>query len=225
MKFNKDFIGYEKPNTSIAIDGILYKYNNLGHRCKDITDLNFNNYILFAGCSHTEGEGLQLEETYPYKTAKIADMDYYNLGMRASGFDILFYNVMNWLSIYPAPKLVVLQYPDPTRFAIKVENSPLIVPMGPWRKREGDTDFLVKAEELGLFSLRNFCNNQLLNNYIKVPCVKLVFGSTKSYDSSAVKIEKLDYAVDNLHYGSETHQMCAETILEIYDSERSRNSI
>jgi hypothetical protein len=216
MKFNENFIGYEKPNTSIAIDGIIYKYNKLGHRCKNIDEINLENYILFAGCSHTEGEGLHIEHTYPYLTAKELNADYYNLGIRASGFDVLFYNVMSWLALYPEPKLVVIQYPDPTRFAIPVEDSPLIVPIGPWRKQEGYIDFLLKAEELGLFSIRNFCNNQLLNRHIKSPLVKLVFGGTKSFDSEAVRIEKLDYAVDNIHYGIETHEMCAEIVSDKY---------
>jgi hypothetical protein len=213
MKFNGNFIGYEKPNTSIAIDGIIYKYNNLGHRCKNVEDIDLENYILFAGCSHTEGEGLHIEHTYPYLTAKELGKDYYNLGIRASGFDVLFYNVMSWLALYPKPKLIVIQYPDPSRFAIPAEPASLIIPMGPWRKREGDVDFLLQAEELGLFSIRNFCHNQLLNHYIKVPLVKLVFGGTKSFDSEAIRIEKLDHAVDNMHYGTDTHMMCADTIL------------
>lgn len=224
MKFNKNLIGYEKPNTSIVLQGILFKYNSLGHRCKEVTDIDLNNYILFAGCSHTEGEGLHIEESYPHLTAKMLDMDYYNLGIRASGFDVMFYNVMSWLATYPQPKLIVLQYPDPTRFSTAVENSPLIKPIGPWTSKAPgmrtpeDLKFLVQADELGMFPFRNFCNNQLLNQYIKVPTVKLVFGGTKSYDSDSIRIHKLDYAADNLHYGIETHTMCAETICDKYQN-------
>ncbi len=216
MKFNKNFIGYEKPNTSIALDKIIYKYNSLGHRCKEVNEIDLNNYILFAGCSHTEGEGLHVEESYPYITAKELDLDYYNLGIRASGFDVLFYNVMRWLALYPKPKLVVLQYPDPLRFAVPAEPAPLIIPAGPWRDREAD--FLVRGNELGVFEFRNYCNNQLLNDYIQSPLVKLVFGGTKSYDSEAIRIEKLDFAVDNKHYGVETHTMCAEIVADKYQN-------
>jgi hypothetical protein len=214
MKYNENFIGYEKPNTSIAIDGIIYKYNNFGHRCKNVEDIDLENYILFAGCSHTEGEGLHLEETYPYLTAKELGTDYYNLGIRSSGFDVLFYNIMQWLALYPKPKLIVLQYPDATRFAIPVENSRLIVPVGSWRTRT--LDFLLNADELGLFTIRNFWYNKILNNYIKSPVVKLNFGGTKSYDSDAIRVEKFDLAIDNLHYGFETHTNCSEVIVDSY---------
>lgn len=218
MKFNKNFIGYEKPNSSRLIDGIIYHYNEFGHRCKKADKLNFENYILFAGCSHTEGEGLHVEHTYPYITSKKLNTDYYNLSVRASGFDVLFFNVMTWLALYPLPKLIVIQYPDPTRFSIPVPESPLIEPIGPWTENEENVNFYVKATDLGLFSLRNYCNNILLNTYIKIPLVKLIFGSTKSYDSDAVRIDKLDYAVDNLHYGSDTHDLCSDIVIENYNA-------
>jgi hypothetical protein len=44
---------------------ISYKRNSLGHRCNDADKIDLNNYILFTGCSHTEGVGLELEKTYP----------------------------------------------------------------------------------------------------------------------------------------------------------------
>lgn len=218
MKFNGNFIGYEKPNTSYLKDTILYKYNKLGHRCKDVSDINLDNYILFAGCSHTAGEGLHLEQTYPYITSKQLNCDYYNLGLEASGFDVLFYNLMSWLSVYPKPKLIVIQYPDQNRFSTLISESALIVPYGPWRKKDEDLDFLIKGTDLGLFLFRNMCYRKLLDQYIDVPLVKLVFGGTKSYDADSIRINKLDLAVDNQHYGIDTHAMCADVICEQYQT-------
>jgi hypothetical protein len=222
VKFNEDFIGYEKPNTTRRYDGISYNYNELGHRCKNVADIDFSNYILFAGCSHTEGEALPLEQTYPYLTAKELNADYYNLGLCASGFDVLFYNVMTWLHKFPKPKLVVLQYPDKTRFSVLpakhsqqtddvAATSNLIVPIGSWA---GYSDFLIKANDIGLLLFRNIIMNKVLNSYMNVPCIKLVFGATKIYDPECIRIDRLDYGADNQHYGVETHTMCAETICE-----------
>lgn len=220
MKFNKNFIGYEKPNTTFIKDGIYYKYNNLGHRCKNVENIDLDNYILFAGCSHTEGEGLQVEQTYPFLTARQLNCDYYNLGLSASGFDVLFYNIMSWLNLYKKPKMIVLQYPDQSRFGTIFTDNALIVPYGPWRKDKEDLTLLAKSDEVGVFKFRNFCMLKLLNEYIDVPKIKLVFGSTKSYDSECIRIDKLDYAVDNMHYGYETHQMCSEIIVDEFNTSR-----
>ena len=61
---------------------ITYQYNEYGHRCKSIHDIDLDNYILFAGCSHTEGVGLELETTFPYLVSNQLGNDYYNMGGR-----------------------------------------------------------------------------------------------------------------------------------------------
>ena len=85
MKFNKNFIGNNMPNKTVNFLGFTdseerylesiktqpndwyykdrsftYSYNEYGHRSKNISDIDLDNYILFTGCSHTEGVGLEL---------------------------------------------------------------------------------------------------------------------------------------------------------------------
>jgi hypothetical protein len=91
--------------------------------------------------------------------------------------------------------------------------SNLIVPIGSWGEY---SDFLIKANDIGLLLFRNIIMNKLLNSYMNVPCIKLVFGATKIYDPECIRINRLDYGVDNQHYGVETHTMCAEIICEKY---------
>ena len=43
-----------------------------------------DNYILFIGCSHTMGVGLELEKTYPHILSEKLKMDYYNLAVPAT---------------------------------------------------------------------------------------------------------------------------------------------
>jgi hypothetical protein len=94
---------------------ITYDYNSLGFRCKNHSELN-DNYILFSGCSHTEGVGLPLETTYPYLVSKEMNMDYYNLAVGGSGPDILFKNMVLFLSLIKhKPKVVIIQWPDQSR--------------------------------------------------------------------------------------------------------------
>lgn len=214
-KFNRQFIGYEYPNESLLKQNVYYKYNNLGHRCKNVDEIDLDNYILFTGCSHTFGEALNIEDTYPYLTAQKLKCDYYNLGIPATGIDVLFYNLMMWYALYKPPKLLVIQYPDYTRFSCAVKNSPLVVPYGPWQTDKDIIDMILQNEDKGFYSLRNVCYNQLINT-LKTPIVKLVFGQTKPIDSDAIRIHKLDLAIDQQHYGVETHTSTAEIIINKY---------
>ena len=215
-KFNRQFIGYEYPNETTLKQNVYYKYNKLGHRCKNVEEINLDDYILFAGCSHTLGEALTLEYTFPYVTSKNLNCDYYNLAVPATGIDVVFYNLMMWFALYKPPKMVVLQYPDYARFSCSVPNSPLVVPHGPWESDIDIIDMMMKSEDKGLYSFRNTCYLQLLNNIIKVPLIKIVFGQTKSIDSDAIRIHKVDYAVDNQHYGPETHSIVADILCDKY---------
>ena len=73
---------FEKNLTQLPKDWIyrtkeiIYNYNSLGFRCKEPNELDFDNYVLFTGCSHTEGVGLALEDTYPYKIAEHLKTDF-----------------------------------------------------------------------------------------------------------------------------------------------------
>jgi len=141
MRIYNDFIGSDDSNTTLKFIGgdsekqfiqaieempidwyynnteILYDYNNLGHRCKNFEDLDQDNYILFIGCSHTMGVGLELEKTYPYLLSEKLKMDYYNLAVPATGNDVLEYNLLTWIfKINKKPKLIVVQWPDQSRF-------------------------------------------------------------------------------------------------------------
>lgn len=97
--------------------GITYARNNLGHRCmlniKDLTEP----YILFTGCSFTEGIGLSLEDTYPFILSKKIGIPYYNLAMAGSGWDLVIYNLNIWLELgIKQPKYLIIQWPSFYRY-------------------------------------------------------------------------------------------------------------
>ena len=85
---------------------ITYDINRLGFRFKQPEHIDFDNYILFTGCSHTEGVGLELEKSFPYLISTHYKMDYVNLAASGTGIDILEYNLLTWLSKYKKPKLI-----------------------------------------------------------------------------------------------------------------------
>ena len=79
---------------------ISYVRNKNGHRCNELEILK-NEYILYTGCSHTEGIGIALEDSYAYISSKNLGTDYYNLGLGGSGIDAMIYNLSVWFAITP----------------------------------------------------------------------------------------------------------------------------
>jgi hypothetical protein len=157
MKFYDDFIG-EDSNTICLdfLDGtgdslenvnttresqpedwyyrdkkITYSFNAFGHRSKDIKDLDFDNYLLFIGCSHTQGVGVELEKTYPYLISSKLKCDYYNLAISATGIDVVEYNLLTWFFKFnKKPKAVIAQLPDHRRFISMYPGYNNILPNG-----------------------------------------------------------------------------------------------
>jgi hypothetical protein len=110
---------------------ITYQRNSYGHRCKEIADLN-SEFILFVGCSLTEGISLAIEDTYAYKLSKDLNIDYYNLGVSACGPDLTSLNISYWFkNIKRVPKFIVLQWPAVNRKFERIEENSLI-PIGAW---------------------------------------------------------------------------------------------
>jgi hypothetical protein len=105
----KDWYWYDKSFT--------YQINDYGYRMnKDLHEVNFTNYIAFFGCSYTMGAGLPLENTFAYRIAQQANMDYVNAAMSGSSTDFVFYNFTKLVSTAPGlPKIVVINWPDIAR--------------------------------------------------------------------------------------------------------------
>lgn len=91
---------------------IRYKYNSLGHRSCELHELP-KDYLLFAGCSFTEGIGLKLEDTYSHIVSQQLGLGYYNLGLGGSCPSVSVKNIITFLSkfIHNMPKTIIVQWP------------------------------------------------------------------------------------------------------------------
>lgn len=96
---------------------IIYKINELGYRMKNIDEVDFDNYILFLGCSYCFGLGLPVEDTYSYQISKSLNIDYVNAGMCGTGIDLTYYNFIKLIASVDnkTPKYVVVNWPDSAR--------------------------------------------------------------------------------------------------------------
>lgn len=115
----------KNPNWEYKDIHIEYTYNQYGHRCVDLTNLD-HEYFLFTGCSFTEGIGHKLEHTYPYIVANAFNKRYYNLAVGGTGPEIVLHNLSLFLSkIQKKPKYVIIQWPVFSRF-FTVENNEIL---------------------------------------------------------------------------------------------------
>jgi hypothetical protein len=108
----------KNPNWEYKDIQIEYAYNQYGHRSIEIDDLE-DDYLLFTGCSYTEGVGLKLEHSFPNIVASCLGKTYYNLAVGGSCIETVMHNLMMFFSVAKKkPKYVIIQWPDLHRFSV-----------------------------------------------------------------------------------------------------------
>jgi hypothetical protein len=235
IHFNGNFVGY-KPNTVSKFCGsdneeklnkhlkvhtedwyyrnvdITYNYNKNGHRCKNIEEIDLDNYILFSGCSHVEGVGVELEKSFPYLVADELGIDYYNLGLGGSGIDVMTYNLVSWLNtVKKLPKAVVIMWTYEARFAIIHPNKLTFHLPGNTNPRSGKfmnmTDagrFMGLGNDIDYFNSKKIFNSKMVKScYSETTLIELETDDFVYYDS----------ARDLMHYGIISQQILAKKIL------------
>ena len=247
MLIYEDLIGCDEANQSLKFKGqdseslfkknkarmpnhwlyltekISYDYNRLGHRCKNPEDIDFSNYCLFLGDSHTEGIGLALEKTYPYITTERLNMDYYNLGLGGTGIDYTFYNFNIWLTKFPKPKYVVIYYTDPARFMTQDDTQSInYTECGSWDDREYIKNFLVNGLESNYFNTKykltvNMIKNLLSYHTIPYSNISIVMDKLQSMDLKIIPRIRTSIARDCQHAGIEVHQYISDYLVNHYN--------
>lgn len=216
LRINDGFIGTGYPNMISSTTTEVYNYNEYGHRCKSLDQLDKNNYILFAGCSHTEGVGLSVEDTYPYITSNYLKSDYYNLGVGGSGCDVMIHNTLLWLHKFDhKPKLLVIQWPFELRYIREsTVDEKFVETEGSWSK-DNYLDFMLLGDSVGYFPLRTKLYIKLLSE-IKIPKIYISFTSYNRHLTNYITFQNLDKANDNQHLGPLSHKFLAENIYNVY---------
>lgn len=240
LSINDSFIGYCESERNVDFSGsdqllnfqnqlkkqpqdwyyrhnsISYVRNKLGHRCKDLDDLNQDNYILFTGCSHTEGIGVELEKTYPYLIAKSLGCDYYNLALGGTGIDVLMYNLTIFnLTVTKKPKYLIVQYPDVTRYSsMDMDNS--IASHGAWEKNPDHQTFVILHQQLGLARFKLHLAKEIIN-LLGSPSLSTLFLGDPKIKEYEVPIDYILNSIDlgrDMHPGIESHKKNANCIID-----------
>ena len=189
---------------------ISYNYNSLGHRSKNINSINLDNYILFVGCSHTEGVGIAIEDSYPYLIAQALNCDYYNLSVGGSGIDTMMHNLNMWLAVIEKrPKHIIWQWPEPSRYLSYDKN--IIGAHGMWQRDPTIMNFILAGDMSGYFSARLRLAEiflEKLDNVIGIDIFEFVDRKANLF------FDRLDLARDDLHYGVLSNRNIANLVLD-----------
>lgn len=143
--------------------------NSLGHRCVELSQLNFKKYFLFVGDQISLGFDLPVEDTFPYMLSKRLGFDYYNLSVFNGGADALKYNLMFWAFKYKdnMPKAIFISVEFLNSFLISDSNLTFIDPAN--YADETIKDLSSYANINGFYNGRNFLLSQMINLNIKTP--------------------------------------------------------
>lgn len=184
---------------------ITYSYNEYGHRCKNVAEIDLDNYILFTGCSNTEGVGLELEKTFPYLTANELGVDYYNLALGGSGIDTMTYNLMMWIhTVKKMPKALVILWPQTTRYARLKENKESLYLELPSCATTSDSEkFMAIGDKINFFETVRYMSKKTIN--AAYTCKTIHLKSDHLYRD--------DRARDLSHAGIPSHRSIADYLV------------
>lgn len=164
MKFTNGFLGHD--------DDI--EFNSLGHRCREINELNLHNYVLFAGDNIGVGLGTSLEKTYPYLVAKKLKCDYYNLCVFNGGLDALKINLFHWFSsIQQRPRAVIISFEHVNALLVSDLNHTFLEPSN--LNNEETKSLIAMANTNGFFNARLLLADNMFKHLLNVPVYQIVF--------------------------------------------------
>ena len=204
---------------------VIYSHNEFGHRCNSLNSLNFNNYFLFSGCSHTYGVGVELEKTYAYLLSNACNTYYYNLSFGGAGPDFAFYNLLIWLDKFPKPKHIFVQIPYSTRFMTQRNtdgsyNSDVTFESH-WSNQPEVKKFAVIGKEINYWSCKMF----LYFNLFKQRCLKYNIPYTiinfidpvdlLEIPEKMYEVKRVDLARDLGHFGNQTNINIAKDLQQL----------
>ncbi len=203
---------------------ITYNRNSLGHREREISEIDLDNYILCVGCSYTEGIGLLKEHRYSDLIKKHLNIDVYNLGLGGAGNDLTFNNTINWINNYKKPKAIIVQWSEPSRFIRFMEaGKSELGCYGVWNAP--DSRFVVDGATNNFFMTRNYFYQQLLRTIIDVPLIEMPwpkYHRPNNDKKTEVLWEIKDESRDLIHPGIKSNEIMAKKLSDMVKIELTK---
>ena len=184
-----------------SVSNIEYKFNSYGFRADEFS--NTDN-IVSLGCSFTLGVGIHAYQTWSNIVSKTLGLANFNLSIGATSADCCFRMAANWIPQLK-PKVVLYQNPEPSRF--EWFDSTYKKPHNMLASSENHSEFYKEW----VMSERNLTMNYLKNLYAIQHLADSV-GALFVHIPLA-NINRLDSARDKGHFGPNTHNAVADTVL------------
>ena len=192
-----------------------YTYNELGFRGESIHKKGFK--IMSLGCSHTEGVGLNNEDTWPRQFCNLIPNGVdFNFGTGGRSNDFIARCLLSYYDLIK-PDLVLIMYTSPLRKEIFTKNGGVepYMPTSVWGYLNETEDGKLIQKSLtdiqnDFSDLQNWYKNHLLiSNFLKVNNTPFVWNGSFLNDNTIIEenrfdgnyINFIDFAVDNIHPG------------------------
>ena len=114
---------------------VTYQTNSFGYRCKEFTNVDWNESIVIFGCSLVYGVGLAYDETIGYHLSNLLQMPVVNMGVCASSMIYALQNQLVLTEKYAKPKAVINLWTGLNRLTYFEHDRPAL--LGPWGNRSG----------------------------------------------------------------------------------------
>lgn len=204
QKNYSEMLKYKWVDTNID-----YTFNSEGFRC---CEFSTDPSILFLGCSHTIGIGINIEDSWTTIVSNKLNLKCFNLGIGGSSCDTAF-RIGHYYIEQIKPKIVVFLRPSQYRMeAINMEYSKPIMLYGPHGDQNlNNTDYM--------YHYFNDDNNGFLNREkntlaLNTICDKNHVKYIVINSEELVKV-RVDRARDLAHCGTKTNLIFAYKVLDL----------
>jgi hypothetical protein len=194
---------------------VIYKFNSDGFRGEEFT---IRGGIAFFGCSFTMGEGVPVENTWPYLVANHLKLPYYNFGISGLSGDACVRFAAHYLPELK-PSIVVFLYPPDDRFEyIKDEfsyqmMSSMVIAN---RMEDFEAEYYKRwaSSDTNRF-LTRFKNLLTMKKLSEIINAKFIFRDQNEF-------KHIDSARDLAHQGILSHQVFADQIVDDINKNEER---
>ena len=178
-------------------------YNSFGHRCNEIDNLNFHNYVLFLGDNVALDLNKPIEDTYPYLISKALKVDYYNLSIFNGGVDCFRFNLLSWFNKFKEtpPRFIVVSFEFLNAVMVSNHNYDYLNPAD--FNNDDVKDLYHYANLSGFFTGRNLLNESIISRHINVPIYQICFKDKNTLFNKNVYNISYDGPLEDSHSISE----------------------
>ncbi len=217
-RMNKKYNGSGSDTTKENI----YTYNSLGFRGDSYPFTDNKRVLMTVGCSHTEGVGVNDNETWSFHLSKLLGYNHINFGYTGRSNDYICRVILTYVDIIK-PDFVFILYTDPHRSEYYTEDGG-VEPYhhNKWGYFLENTDIhnkLISTSNVHNDFINWYKNHLLITYYLKSKDIKWMWDST--FVNTTYTDEHLfggslkpfiDYSTDGLHSGPKTNKQYADLI-------------